>query len=143
MSAFDHLGYGVDDFFASVVQDFYDITIPLGSGTQAYINAKFEATTAHITNATLTTLQPDQLYISFASAAFIQDTPAVTPQVSHLVFYFLFFSTFHLPTPCQIFALGTGDIQGMNQRLLLWLAERKGQRFGIISAFFDWISIFF
>ena len=68
--------------FTSLVQDFYDITIPLGSGTQAYINAKFEATTAHITNATLTTLNPDQLYISFASAAFIQDTPVVTPQVA-------------------------------------------------------------
>ena len=95
LSAFDHLGYGVDDlFFVSVVQDFYDITIPLGSGTQAYINAKFDATIAHITNATLTTLQPNQLYISFASAAFIQDTPAVTPQVSHLVFLFFIFSHF-------------------------------------------------
>ena len=62
-------------------QDFYDITIPLGSGTEAYIDAKFEATIAHITNATLTTLNPDQLYISFASAAFILDIPVVTPQV--------------------------------------------------------------
>jgi 1-phosphatidylinositol phosphodiesterase len=35
----------------------------------------------------------------------------------------------------QILALGTGDVQGMNQRLLPWLTERKGQRFGIISAF--------
>ena len=68
--------------FSSLVQDFYNVTIPLGSGTQAYIDAKFEATTAHITNATLSTLNPDQLYISFASAVFIQDTPAVTPQVT-------------------------------------------------------------
>lgn len=68
--------------FASLVQDFYDITIPPGSGKQAYINAKFEATTAHITNATLTTLNPDQLYISFASAEYIQDSPPVTPQVA-------------------------------------------------------------
>lgn len=80
LSAFDRLGYVVDAF-TSLVQDFYNITIPLGSGTEAYINAKYEATTAHITNATLTTLHPDQLYISFASAVFIQDTPAVTPQV--------------------------------------------------------------
>ena len=124
--------------FASLVQDFYDITIPQGSGTQAYINAKFDATTAHITNATLTTLHPDQLYISFASAAFIQDTPVVTPQV--ILFIYLFI---HNPNSCQIFALGTGDVQGMNQRLLPWLAERKGQRFGIISAFSNWIIVIF
>lgn len=58
-------------------QDFYEITIPLGSSTQAYIDAKFEATIAHITNATLTTLNPDQLYISFASATFFFETPQV------------------------------------------------------------------
>ena len=50
----------------------------------------------------------------------------------------LFFSPSSL-SPSQIFALGTGNIQGMNQRLLPWLTERKGQRFGIISAFFNWI----
>ena len=58
-------------------QDFYNITIPVGSSTQAYIDAKFEATTAHITNATLTSLNPDQLYISFASATFLSETPQV------------------------------------------------------------------
>lgn len=65
------------------VQDFYDITtsLPLGSGTAAYIDAKFDAVTAHLTNATQTDLNPDQLYISFASAAFIDDNPVVTPQV--------------------------------------------------------------
>jgi 1-phosphatidylinositol phosphodiesterase len=63
--------------FVYLVQDFYNVTIPLGSSTQAYIDAKFEATTAHITNATLTTLNPDQLYISFASASFSSETPQV------------------------------------------------------------------
>lgn len=64
-------------------QDFYDITasLPLGSGTAAYIEAKFEAVTAHLINATRTDMNPDQLYITFASAAFIDDNPAVTPEV--------------------------------------------------------------
>ena len=90
---FDHQVYIIDSFD----QDFYNITIPLGSGTEAYIDAKFEATTAHITNATLTTLNPDQLYISFASAAFIQDTPVVTPQVG-IYLLLIYFHTFHLST---------------------------------------------
>jgi 1-phosphatidylinositol phosphodiesterase len=65
------------------VQDFYAITrsLPSGSGTAAYINAKFDAVTAHLTNATQPDLNPDQLYISFASAAFINDTTPVTPKV--------------------------------------------------------------
>lgn len=64
-------------------QDFYEISadLPLGSGTAAYIDAKFDAVIAHLTNATRTDLNPDQLYISFASAAFIDDNPAVTPKV--------------------------------------------------------------
>ena len=114
--------------YFSFDQDFYNVTIPLGSGTQAYIDAKFEATTAHITNATLSTLNPDQLYISFASGTFSSETPKVA-------IYFIFFALIYLPTHLQTLALGTGDVQGMNQRLLPWLTERKGQRFGIISAF--------
>ena len=116
--------------FVSLVQDFYNVTMPAGSSTQVYIDAKFEATTAHITNAT-STLNPDQLYITFASAFSSSETPQVATY-----FYFLFlFTLIHLLIPCQIFALGTGDVQGMNQRLLPWLTERQGQRFGIISAF--------
>ena len=96
--------------FASPVQDFYRITIPLGSGTQAYINAKFEATTAHITNATLPTLNPDQLYISFASAAFILDTPYVTPQVA---IYFIYFShTYSSPNPSSDICVGNWRYPG-------------------------------
>ena len=33
----------------------------------------------------------------------------------------------------EIFALGNGDVLGMNQRLLPWLKNQKGKRFGIIS----------
>ncbi|KAF9474654.1 PLC-like phosphodiesterase [Pholiota conissans] len=108
------LVYNVAKNQIAFIEDFYDITrsLPLGSGTAAYIEAKFDAVTAHLTNATRTDLNPDQLYISFASAAFIDDTPFVTP---------------------EIFALGDGAGNlGMGQRLLPWLKARKGQRFGII-----------
>jgi len=69
-------------------KDFYEINdVPLGSGATAYIDSKFKVVTAHITNATSKSLNPDQLYISFASAAFIDDTPAMTPQVRLSLFY--------------------------------------------------------
>jgi len=108
------LVYNVQKNQIAFIEDFYDITasLPLGSGTAAYIEAKFEAVTAHLTNATRTDLNPDQLYITFASAAFIDDNPVVTP---------------------ENFATGNGTtLQGMDQRLLPWLQARKGQRFGII-----------
>ncbi|KAF8154513.1 PLC-like phosphodiesterase [Crassisporium funariophilum] len=112
------LVYNVAKSQVAYIEDFYAINIPLGSGTAAYIDAKFEATTAHITNATMTDLHPDQLYINFASAAFILDNPPMTP---------------------HIFAVGNGtDVLGMNQRLLPWLKARKGKRFGIIMLdFYD------
>ena len=78
--------------YFSFDQDFYNVTIPLGSSTQAYIDAKFEATTAHITNATLSTLNPDQLYISFASGTFSSETPKVA-------IYFILFRTYLSPNP--------------------------------------------
>ncbi|KAF8192921.1 PLC-like phosphodiesterase [Pholiota molesta] len=108
------LVYNVAEHQVAYIEDFYAITrsLPSGSGTAAYINAKFDAVTAHLTNATQPDLNPDQLYISFASAAFINDTTPVSP---------------------KIFALGDGaGNQGMGQRLLPWLQARKGKRFGII-----------
>ena len=62
-------------------QDYYDVSVDFakGSGALAYIQAKFNMTTAHITEAG--NAHPDQLYISFASAAFINDQPPMTPQV--------------------------------------------------------------
>ncbi|PPQ74667.1 hypothetical protein CVT24_003824 [Panaeolus cyanescens] len=113
------LVYNVAKNQIAYIEDFYAInTVALGSGQNAYIDAKFEATTAHLTNATRKDLHPDQLYISFASAAFIDDTPPMTP---------------------HIFAVGNGtDVLGMNQRLIPWLKARKGQRFGIIMLdFYD------
>jgi len=114
------LVYNVAKSQIAYIEDFYDITsdLPLGSGATAYIDAKFNAVIAHITNATLTDLHPDQLFISFASAAAISDSPPMTP---------------------QIFALGNGtDVTGMNSKLLPWLQARKGKRFGIIMLdFYD------
>ncbi|KAJ3505387.1 hypothetical protein NLJ89_g7444 [Agrocybe chaxingu] len=106
------LVYNVEKSQVAYIEDFYAVgaDLPLGSGTTAYIDAKFATTTAHLADATQ--LHPDQLYISFASAAFISDNPSMTP---------------------EIFALGNGTrVPGMNQRLLPWLQQRKGQRFGII-----------
>ena len=53
--------------------------LPKRSGAKAYIDAKFEVATAHIAEAG--SKNQDQLYISFASAAFIDDQPAMTPRV--------------------------------------------------------------
>ncbi|PPQ88174.1 hypothetical protein CVT25_005139 [Psilocybe cyanescens] len=112
------LVYNVAESQIAFIEDFYQIDLPLGSGANAYIETKFDAVTAHLTNATLTNLNPDQLYISFASAAFVLDSPPMTP---------------------EIYALGNGtDVLGMNSKLLPWLQARKGKRFGIIMLdFYD------
>ncbi|KAJ7090326.1 PLC-like phosphodiesterase [Mycena belliarum] len=98
------------------IEDYYEIGLPVGSGYAENIQWKFNATTAHIENATKH--NPEQLYISFASAEHDSDSPPETP---------------------KIMALGNGtDTPGVNQKLLPWLKERKGQRFGIIMLdFFD------
>ncbi|KAJ6474449.1 PLC-like phosphodiesterase [Mycena vitilis] len=98
------------------IEDYYEIGLPIGSGYAENIQWKFNATTAHIEEAT--TKHPDQLYISFASSEHDVDIPSETP---------------------RIMALGNGtDTPGVNQKLLPWLQARKGQRFGIIMLdFFD------
>ncbi|KAJ7684589.1 PLC-like phosphodiesterase [Mycena polygramma] len=96
------------------IEDYYEIGLPIGAGAAENIQWKFNATTAHIENATL--YNPDQLYISFASSEHDED----------------------VETPI-IMALGNGTATpGVNQKLLPWLQERKGKRFGIIMLdFFD------
>ncbi|KAF5309855.1 hypothetical protein D9619_010349 [Psilocybe cf. subviscida] len=109
------LTYNVAKHQVAFIEDFYNLPVdfPPQSGTNTYIDAKFDAVTAHLTNATRTDLNPDQLYISFASTAYIGDTPPVTP---------------------KIFALGNGTAEpGINTRLIPFLRARKGQRVGIIS----------
>ncbi|KAK0470922.1 PLC-like phosphodiesterase [Armillaria novae-zelandiae] len=98
------------------IEDYYEIGLEIGAGAAENIQWKFNATTAHIQDAI--DRHPDQLYISFASSEHNLDLPPETP---------------------RIMALGNGtDIQGVNQKLLPWLQERKGSRFGIIMLdFFD------
>ncbi|KAJ7433433.1 PLC-like phosphodiesterase [Mycena galericulata] len=98
------------------IEDYYEIGLPIGAGYAENIQWKFNATTAHIEEAT--TKNPDQLYISFASSEHDVDIPSETP---------------------RIMALGNGtDTPGVNQKLLPWFQARRGKRFGIIMLdFFD------
>ncbi|KAJ7184322.1 PLC-like phosphodiesterase [Mycena filopes] len=98
------------------IEDYYEIGLPIGAGAAENIQWKYNATTAHLLNAT--TQNPDQLYITFASSEHDDDVPPETPRIQ---------------------ALGNGsDTPGVNQKLLPWLQERKGKRFGIIMLdFFD------
>ncbi|KAF9450833.1 PLC-like phosphodiesterase, partial [Macrolepiota fuliginosa MF-IS2] len=113
------LVYNQNQNKVAYIEDNYNIVLPAGTGPADYIEAKFNVTTQHLTNATSSDLHPDQLFISFASAAATALTnPPMTP---------------------RLYALGDGDqVQGMDQRLLPWLKEHKGKRFGIVMLdFYD------
>ena len=62
-------------------QDHYKISLPSDSNPESFIEEKFRVTKAHLENAMDPELHPDQLYISFASAAFTLKEPSLTPQV--------------------------------------------------------------
>ncbi|THU98970.1 PLC-like phosphodiesterase [Dendrothele bispora CBS 962.96] len=97
------------------IEDYYEIGLPSGSGVALNVQWKLNATLAHLQDAT--TLNPDQLYISFASSEHNSDVPPEYP---------------------RIMALGNGTVPGVNQQMLPWLKERKGQRFGIVMLdFYD------
>ncbi|KAJ7043118.1 PLC-like phosphodiesterase [Mycena alexandri] len=99
------------------IEDYYETNgLPIGAGAAENIQWKYNATMAHLLNAT--TQNPDQLYITFASSEHDEDVPPETPRIQ---------------------ALGNGtDTPGVNQKLLPWLQEHKGKRFGIIMLdFFD------
>lgn len=62
------------------IEDYYEMDgLPVGSGYAENIQWKFNATSAHLENATM--FNPDQLYITFASAEHDADTPPETPIV--------------------------------------------------------------
>ncbi|EDR02697.1 uncharacterized protein LACBIDRAFT_308269 [Laccaria bicolor S238N-H82] len=63
------LVYNADKGLTAFIEDYYDSSLPLTSTPSQFIEEKFGATTAHLGNATL--FNPDQLYISFVSAAAI------------------------------------------------------------------------
>ncbi|KAG6890057.1 hypothetical protein C0995_012515 [Termitomyces sp. Mi166 len=116
------------------IEDYYYMDeLSSDAGTQPNIDLKFNTTVAHLSNATM--FNTDQLYISFASASHNDAVPPVTPKVGGLgVIDGVLMKNY------QVMALGNGtDILGVNQKLLAWLKERKGQRFGIISM---WKTLF-
>ncbi|KNZ75847.1 1-phosphatidylinositol phosphodiesterase [Termitomyces sp. J132] len=109
--------YNAPENQIAFIEDYYFMDeLSADAGTEPNIDLKFNTTVAHLINATMFNM--DQLYISFASASHDDAVPPVTPKVM---------------------ALGNGtDVPGVNQKLLPWLRERKGQRFGIIMLdFYD------
>ncbi|KIY52125.1 PLC-like phosphodiesterase, partial [Fistulina hepatica ATCC 64428] len=62
------------------IEDYYEIELPIGSGAAENIQWKYNATTAHIQDAI--DYNPDQLYLSFASAEHDVDILPETPKVS-------------------------------------------------------------
>ncbi|KAF7359266.1 PLC-like phosphodiesterase [Mycena sanguinolenta] len=109
--------YNIAEQQKAFIEDYYETNgLPIGAGAAENIQWKFNATIAHLENAT--TINPDQLYITFASSEHDEDVPPETP---------------------RIMALGNGtDTPGVNQKLLPWLQANKGKRFGIIMLdFFD------
>ncbi|KAF7294681.1 PLC-like phosphodiesterase [Mycena indigotica] len=94
---------------SAFIEDYYEIGLPNGAGVAENVQWKLNATIAHLENAT--TLHPDQLYITFASSEHNDDVPPENPIVM---------------------ALGDGSVPGVNQKLLPWLQQHRGKRFGVI-----------
>jgi 1-phosphatidylinositol phosphodiesterase len=92
------------------IEDYYEIGLPVGSNSSENIQWKYNATTAHLEMAI--NGFKDQLFISFASSEHTANDPPQTP---------------------RIMALGEEGVDGVNQKLLPWLQQRKGGRFGIVS----------
>ena len=102
------------------MEDFYNILSPNGSTAALNIQWKYNATTAHLTKATLPQYK-DSLFWSFASSEYDTDVPVSTP---------------------KIMALGNGTeytpLGGVNQRLIPFLRNMTGKRVGIVMFdFFD------
>ncbi|TFK19599.1 PLC-like phosphodiesterase [Coprinopsis marcescibilis] len=96
------------------IQDYYGVTPADGTVTHnSLISTKFDVLTTHLERAINT--HPDQLFINFASAAYIRNSAG------------------EIVIDPKTYALGNEpNVPGINQRLLPWLRERKGRRLGII-----------
>ncbi|TEB11990.1 PLC-like phosphodiesterase [Coprinellus micaceus] len=106
-----HLVYNPESGATAFIEDRYAITLPPSAtpSTDAYITAGPDAQTA------------DQLFITFASAAFLQD-----PTEGFYMY------------PRVTVRRWEGNTPGMNERLLHYFEQRKGQRFGVIMLdFYD------
>jgi len=111
------LDYNVAKNSIAYIEDYYEMDgLPQGAGAAINIQWKYNATVAHLLNATI--YEPNSLYISFASSEHTADVPPETP---------------------RIMALGNGtSVPGVNQKLLSWLKQHQGKRLGIVMLdFFD------
>ncbi|TFK99114.1 PLC-like phosphodiesterase [Pterulicium gracile] len=108
------LPYNPADGQIAYIEDYYDPAEAASTGDS--IDLKYQATVAHLERAA--TLEPDQLFITFASARLLTLSPAVTP---------------------KIMAVGDGSsLPGVNDQLRDWLRTHKGRRRGIVLLdFFD------
>ncbi|KAJ7762654.1 PLC-like phosphodiesterase [Mycena metata] len=94
------------------IQDTFMPLVPPHSSADANITSKFQAVTGHLEKAMSRRSEgevEEPLYISFASAHANADL--ITPNV---------------------IALGNASTAGMNERLLPWFKNNKGNRFGIV-----------
>ncbi|KAK7001525.1 PLC-like phosphodiesterase [Favolaschia claudopus] len=110
-----NLVYNKEPKRVAYIQDTFMPLVPPHSTADANISSKFEAVTGHLTkamNATTADTNNDAeeaLYICFASAH--KNADKITP---------------------NIIALGDASTTGMNERLLPWVKEHKGKRFGVL-----------
>ncbi|KDR79191.1 hypothetical protein GALMADRAFT_243091 [Galerina marginata CBS 339.88] len=110
------LAYNVEEGQIACIQDYYRVQLPTNSNPASCIQEKFQAITAHLEQAMDSSLHPDQLYISFSSASFRVEDPA-------------------LALSPEVYALGNvkESLIGLNHRLASWLQEKQGnKRLGIV-----------
>ncbi|KAJ7838132.1 PLC-like phosphodiesterase [Mycena olivaceomarginata] len=96
------------------IQDTFRPLVPRNSGAAPNIASKFPVVKEHLEKAMHATLSAEVasevLYVSFVSAH----------------------ATDELPTTPDMIAFGDATTKGMNERLLPWLRQHKGKRFGIV-----------
>jgi 1-phosphatidylinositol phosphodiesterase len=106
------LVYNTRKNLTAYIEDHHEIDLPSGAGAAVAIEAKYNATTAHLLKAT--TQYPDSLFWSFASSEGDTNTPGETPQIMAL-------------------GNGTSTPSGeVNQQLVPFLKQQKGKRVGIV-----------
>ncbi|KAH8657551.1 PLC-like phosphodiesterase [Tricladium varicosporioides] len=111
--------YNTSTNATAYIEDFYEPSeLGKGSSASANIQLKYDATTAHILQAT--TQHLDSLFWTWASSEYVTNIPADTP---------------------RIMATGNGTLTpdgGVNQRLLPFLKSLNGKRMGFVMFdFFD------
>ncbi|KAH8894767.1 PLC-like phosphodiesterase [Thozetella sp. PMI_491] len=106
------LVYNTAKNLTAYVEDYYEPDDIVGGGAVENIDAKFNATAAHLAKAAAEA--PDSLFLTFASAEHNVNVPPITPEVM---------------------ALGNGTDTpkgGVNQQLVPFLQTLKGKRVGVV-----------